>query len=99
MPQLRVQVVQFFAPDQPGVVECEFLDFESVVHRLLEKIPVVTTSELGPDSNYPQPGNLCCEVLERIVDPTGRTIAKIRLDGVETTDGQSEFMVWADQID
>ena len=85
----------------PGIVECQFHDARGEVHRIIEKVPVVTAADLTSGSEYPQPGVVACEVLERIEGPEGRTVARITIAepwGVETTSGKTELVVSASEL-
>ena len=55
---LRVDIVGFADESFPGFVHCDFIDAKGNRHRVLEKIPVVTTENLWNDSTYPQ--RVCC---------------------------------------
>ena len=91
MPTLPVQIVGFVDEANPGIVECHFRDAEARVHRIIEKIQVVTDADLWSDSKYPQPGFVDCIILERIPNPDGPNVVRIRT--LESTTGQSEFVV------
>jgi len=97
VPNLRVQIVRFVAQDpQPGIVEAEFTDVKSNLHRIIEKIPIMTDADLWSDSIYPQPGFIACKVQERIENPDGPGHIRITIAepwGVETVSGESEFVV------
>jgi hypothetical protein len=94
---LKVAIVRFVDDYQPGIVECEFFDANGIRHTLINKIPIFTEKNLWLDSQYPQPGSAQCEILDRLSDGVGRACVTIRLAG-ETSDGRSEFIVFANQI-
>ena len=52
------------------------------------KMPYFTAAHLCWDSEYPQPGEVMCEVL----DPSANGLVRIML-AEETTDKRSEFVV------
>jgi hypothetical protein len=97
MPILPVQIVRFVSDDpQPGIVECEFTDARGEVHRIVEKVAVVTDAELTSGSEYPQPGYVACTILERMDGGNGSRFARITIAepwGVETSTGQTELVV------
>jgi hypothetical protein len=97
MPRLRVQIVRFVDQEpQPGIIECVFRDAEDQTHTIIDKIPMFTTAALGADSNYPQPAEVVCGLLERITASDNRRLARISIVepyGMESTDGKSEFVV------
>jgi len=82
----------------PGFVACELCDAHGRTSRFVEKVPVVSSSALGADSAYPQPGFIRCTVLSRGPDASGRVVARIdtaKPDGVESTEGTTIFEVLA----
>ena len=88
MPSLRVQIVRFVDEYQPGIVECQFRDADGQMHSIIGKLPYFTSADLWSDSEYPQPGEVECRVLDSPVHGAVR----IRL-AEETTDGKSEVVV------
>jgi len=101
MLQLAVQIVRFVDDHFPGWVECELIDAEGRCHTFVEKIPVVTEKDLGPDSEYPTPGTLRCEVLKRYHDEKGQEMVRVSTTSpwsIESTEGSSEFTVPATLI-
>ncbi len=93
---LTVQVVRCVDDHFPGWVECEFLDAENHRHILVEKVPVVSTEDFGPDTSYPRTGGVRCEILARWQDARGRDLVRVttsRPDGVESTEGMSDFVM------
>jgi hypothetical protein len=94
MPDLRVQIVRFVDEEpQPGIVESQFRDAHGVVHTIIDNVPIFTAAALWSDSEYPQPGLVGCEVLQRICDSDGPNLARITTWGVESTNGESEFVI------
>jgi hypothetical protein len=101
MPDLMVQIVRFTDRNWPGWVECEFVDAEGRRHLIIEKVPVVTAEDLDPDSEYPRPGTVRCEILKRYRNEREQQFVCIstdRPDGIESTGGLSEFTVPASLI-
>jgi hypothetical protein len=99
---LRVDIVRFVDEYQPGIVECEFVDAEGALHRIIEKVPIVSLEDLWSDSEYPRPGIVRCRIRNRWRDETGAERIRIDTsspDSVETVDECSEFVVFAEQID
>src|SRR3984893_19029029 len=96
MPDLAVQIVRFVDTNQPGWVECEFVDATGRPHSIIEKIPIVTREDLDADSEYPKPGTVRCEILNRYQDDKGQELVCIttsRPFSVETVEGLCEFTV------
>lgn len=88
---IRVDVVRLIDPGFPGVVECQFMDAHGRRWLIVEKVPVVSRSDLGPSTTFPQPGVIACEVTERIGG-----LARIdtsRPWGVESVEGETRFEV------
>lgn len=101
MPLLRLQIVRFVDESQPGWVAGVFTDAEGQEHTIIDKVPVIATSELWTDSQYPQPGFAACEVLQRLTDGRNEAVVRIDIDKpwrLTSTDGQSVFLVLASQL-
>jgi hypothetical protein len=101
MKAVRVVIRKYVDPANPGWVECTLLDAAGREVRFVEKVPVVTEADLGPDSPYPQTGVIACEVLETRQDAEGRelaTISTVKPWGVESAEGETEFEVPCEQL-
>ncbi len=101
MHNLAVQIVRFADNNQPGWVECEFVDAEGRRHSIIEKVSVVTAEDLDADSKYPTPGVVSCEVLGRYQNEKGQELAHVSTVkpwDIESTEGLSEFTVPASLI-
>jgi hypothetical protein len=96
MPELLVNIVRFVDESQPGIVECEFIDANQRKHTMIDKVPMFSELDLWSDSAYPQPGTARCQVLESFTDQRGREVVRIRC--LESTTGESEFVVEPSQI-
>jgi hypothetical protein len=97
---LAVQIVRFADSNQPGWVECEFVDAEGR-HSIIEKVPVVTAEDLDAESKYPTPGVVAGEVLERYQNEKGQELAHASTGkpwDIESTKGLSDFTVPASLI-
>jgi hypothetical protein len=98
---IPVQITRFVDDSFPGWVECEFLDAEGRRHHLIDKVPIFTTELLDATSTYPTEGIVRCEVLERSKDDMRAELVRVttaRPDTVESTEGLSEFVVFATQL-
>ena len=85
----------------PGLVECSLIDAAGILHRFVEKAPVVTSASIGPQSAFPLPGYLRCTVLARSTDKLGRQLVEIDTgtpDGIASTLGHAQFVVQAGQL-
>ncbi|MGE0144389.1 MAG: hypothetical protein AB7I19_11420 [Planctomycetota bacterium] len=101
MPALAVAIVRFVDEHQPGFVECVLRDAANEQHVFVEKVPVVTTEDLWATSNYPRPGVIECVVLEQWEDSGGCSLVRVTTEqpwGVESTRGETEFVVLASQV-
>ena len=63
MPAIRIAIVAYLDDGFPGFVECQVTDRSGRVWSFVEKVPLVTTEDLRPDTLYPRPGEIGCEVL------------------------------------
>ena len=98
---VAVQIVRFLDPHNPGFVECKLVDAEGVVHTFADKVPIFTTELLDAESTYPRPGSVRCKIVSQSQDPIGIPLVVISTlwpDGIESSDGGSEFVVRSDQI-
>jgi len=93
---LSVQITRWVRDDNPGWVQCEFLDADGRLHSFVEKEPVVSVEYLDAGSEYPRPGIIACTAVARWQDPGGRNLVRINTDspwGIESAEGLSEFVV------
>ncbi len=98
---LAVQIVRYVDDHQPGWVESQFVDAKGQCHTFRDKVPGFTAEHLGPESAYPQPGQVRCEALSQSQDALERTLIHIstaRPDDIESTEGLSEFEVLSEQL-
>lgn len=101
MQNLSVEILRFVDDRQPGSVECEFMDAEGRKHRFVDKVPIFTANPLDRTSAYPHPGCIRCQVLAEWREASGRELVRVgtaRPDGIESTDGVSEFIVAPTQL-
>ena len=99
--KLTVEIVRYVDDHQPGWVESQFLDAQGKRHTFRDKVPGFTAIHLGPDSEYPQPGQVCCRVLSQTQDALGRTLVHISTAypyDIESIEGLSEFNVLPTQL-
>jgi hypothetical protein len=98
---LAVEIVRFVDDYQPGIVVCELVDATGRRHTVIEKVPVVSIQEPNANSEYPQPGVARCTVLSRWRDAREQNLIRISTaepDGIESSEGLSEFVVLQTQI-
>jgi len=94
---INVVITAFVDNYQPGIVGCEFTDMDGRLRYFTIKFYDVSDDDLGPESDYPRPGVLGCEVISRTNDEAGREIAEIETD-MPSQDGEDRFRVFADQL-
>jgi len=102
MDYLVVQIVRFVDAHQPGFVACEFVDASGSSHTIIDKVPVLSHEDLDASSTYPKPGIVGCEVVARWRDKDGRELVRVNTERpwcIESTDGVSEFVVLANQLE
>lgn len=98
---LKVQVVRYVDNGFPGWVESEFIDAEGRRHEFVEKVPIISDEQIGPEDIYPRNGRIRCEILEQWRDAKDRDLVRVNTlvpDAVETTEGASEFVVYPSQV-
>ena len=95
---LAVRIVRFVDDSFPGWVECRFTDATDRVHTIVDKYPTFTPEMLDSQSQYPQSGEIQCEILNRSHDARGRELVQVRMPGIESTEGLSEFVVLSTQL-
>lgn len=93
---ISVQIVRFVDGHQLGWVDCELVDADGCHHTFTDKVPLLTSKNLGADSEYPTPGSIPCEVLKRYRDEKGRevvTVSTIKPAEITSKQGLSQFTV------
>ena len=82
---------------QPPIVEAEFFDSEGRRQTFMDKVAIFTSDLLDAHSEYPQPGVIRCDVLERWYSSDDRELVRVTTE-VESTEGRVEFVVLASQF-
>jgi hypothetical protein len=98
---IAIEISHWVDDEQPGWVECKLVDAKGWVHRFVEKTPVVTAEPLGPQSEYPRPGWIACEVEAELADAAGRSLVRVgttRPWDVASSASESTFVVLASQL-
>ncbi|MGJ7528336.1 hypothetical protein [Variovorax sp. GB1P17] len=98
---IAIEISRWVDDAQPGWVECKLVDAKGWVHLFVEKGPVVTAEPLGPESSYPRPGSIACEIEAELTDAAGRSLARVsttRPWDVASSAGESTFVVLASQL-
>ena len=97
---VKMTIVRYAEPGQPGWVECSLRDAWGQDWRFIEKVAVVTTAMLDEQSRYPL-HVIACEVVGQKHDGAGRVVFTISTDkpwGMSSTTGTTEFDVLASQL-
>ena len=87
--------------EQPGWVECTFVDDVGNEHLVREKAPVVSSANLHAGSQYPQPGIIGCTVLRRQRTADGHVVVSVDTElpwGIQSVEGRSRFDVRAESL-
>lgn len=98
---LRVTIVRWVDDHQPGWVDCHLVDSRDCLWVFIEKAPVVTVESLGPETCFPRPGIIACELVERQLATPESAILVVSTAapwGIEATSGQTQFEVRAAQV-
>lgn len=98
---IKIQITKFISDDQPGFVECTFIDAYDQLHIVQDKVPIVTEKYLDANSKYPQDGIIACEILKDWKDSNGQKIFTVNISkpwGVDTVDGLKEFDMLEEQL-
>jgi len=97
---LRIEVSRFLEAGQPVVVECRFFYACGREHFIVEKVPVISAEDLGPNDIYPQPLVMACTVIGTKLKGD---VEIVEIDtsipwGIESIEGRNLFEVRADQL-
>ena len=87
---------------QPGWVEYQLTDADGVTWSFFDKPIHGGWEAMGPTANYPIPSSFDCEIVRRETNDQGDAlivISTLNPNGLETSDGRSEFRVRPSQIE
>ena len=93
---VKVDIRRFVDDSQPGWVECVLTDAHGREWFFVEKVPVVSLELLDVNSDYPRPGVIACEVLEKRSCGNGKEVVRIDTERpwrVAATTGEMQFEV------
>ena len=91
---VKATVVQWASDDFPGWIELEVVDAEGRSHRLVEKVPVLTSATITAASDFPFELGLRAEC-DRV---EGETAAVRFVDDVTTTEGLEQVRMDASAV-
>jgi hypothetical protein len=98
---LRAQITRWIDDDQPGLIECRFMDRFGRERSIIEKLPIVTEAALRADSQFPQPAFIGCPIISRGRDDSGLETVEITAEApqaIEATDGAAIFQLFTHQL-
>ena len=97
---IEIEITRFVDDHWPGFVECALIDAHGRKHLFIEKVPVVTLSDLDSNSIYPTAGILGCELVKGSTEPRTDIISVSTTNpwGIESTQGLFDFDVRPDQL-
>ena len=96
---VAVRIVRFVEWHQPPIVACELVDANRTTHTFIDKVWIFAYETFDETTDYPQPGNIRCEILPSRQNEAHTQLVRIRLfDGVQSSEGLTEFVVRVDQL-
>jgi hypothetical protein len=102
VPEVTCAIVRWLSDEpQPGWVEANLTDANGRVWQLFDKWVIFSSEVLSGADTFPRSGSIACEVLGTEVMPDGTVVVAISTehpDHVESVDGESRFLVRADQV-
>jgi hypothetical protein len=95
---IRASAVKWSADEPiPGLVEVELDDADGQLWRFIDKAPIFDAAgKLTPTASYPLAVDLACTIIDRMGDRVAISTAEPW--GLKSVDGQSSFVVRADQL-
>lgn len=94
MVRVRAAVTRWESDEVPGWIELSVVDAAGKDHRIVEKVPVLTTMEITSESAFPLEIWLGVEAGQVHCDKVAVTF----LHGIETVNGASELVVSAADV-
>ena len=100
MDEVRCEIVRWVSDEpQPGWVEASIVDARGRRWSFFDKPPVFSDGDVRQSSDFPLPGVIRCEVVSSSHADDGVEIVEVRLlDGVESTEGATRFLVRAEEV-
>ena len=99
--QAKVAIIRIVDLGFPVQVECVLHDIWNNRHTFVDKAPIFTCANITAENFSSQAGYIRCEIVRERQDDKGKkilTISTKNLDGVETSDGITEFDLMENQI-
>lgn len=91
---MRAQAVRWTSDDFPGWIEAAVLDIRRQEHRIVDKVPALTTLTITHDSPFPV--EFWIDAVMAGIDG-GKVVVSFS-DGVQTADGARELVVSAADV-
>jgi len=96
--ELEVEIVRFVEECQSNIVEARFSDSGGRCHTFVDKSAIFSTDRsLDAATKYPRPGVIRCQVLAEWQVPDGPDLVRVTTE-IESTEGDSEFVVLANEV-
>lgn len=95
MVKIRALAIGWHSDDFPGWIEVSIRDASGTNHRVVEKVPVVTSSKVTSDSSFPLEIWIAGDAELGDQDQVVVTL----LDGVETTNGADRLAMKREDVD
>ena len=103
MTTVPIEIVGFTNDSFLGFAAAELQDAYGNVHTFEGRVPLLTVDGgyLYANTSYPQPGELCCEVVKRWINDDGRELALIDTDkpyDIASITDEYRFVVLAEKV-
>lgn len=101
MVSLVVQIERLVDDDFPRFVGCSLIDADGARHDFVEKVPMVSASDLRAESHYPQSRCIDCTIEDEWIGESGKAIVRVSTEkpwSVASITGITEFIVLKDQV-
>lgn len=97
MTLLAVAITELIASDQPSIVRCRVIDTSGRAHEIIEKLPIVSVSDVLPVDD----ASLACRVTGVRLDGQGRRVVTVDIAcpwGCETVEGLTSLEIFEHQL-
>ncbi len=102
MPAVRAQAMRWLSGEpQPGLVEVMMTDASGRQWTFVDKWPIFSAQTLTDQTQYPVGVLIDCELTDEDVGGIDQNLVLISTEkpwGVQTTEGQTEFVIRRDQL-
>jgi len=98
---LMIQITKYISNDFPAFIECSFKDAHNIKQKIIDKVPVLTTKDINENTEFPIDINIPITIKNKLKDLNNKQILTINIEkplGLESTDGETCFEVFTNQI-